>query len=118
MVDSFWNGYGRNASKLFDLGQYEVYNRYKNADTPVELFIPDDFYYCYADLYFTDYHTSIKFDNKNLYDLYFFDVHRPESLGRNINGILLDSDYNQISMESLLSKCSEARSAIIKKKQK
>lgn len=115
MVDSFWNGYGRNASKLFDLGQYEVYNRYKNADTPVELFIPDDFYYCYADLYFTDYHTSIKFDNKNLYDLYFFDVHRPESLGRNINGILLDSDYNQISMESLLSKCSEARSAIIKK---
>ncbi len=115
MVDSFWNGYGRNASKLFDLGQYEVYNRYKDPNTPLELFIPDDFYYCYADLYFTDYHTSIKFDNKNLYDLYFFDVHRPESLGRNINGILMDSDYSQISVESLLRKCSEARSVIIKK---
>lgn len=77
-------------------------------------FIPDDFYYCYADTFFTNYHTTIKLDNKNFYDLYFSDVKMPETIIRRIDGIFMDKAYRQLSFQQSINACSHKENVIIK----
>lgn len=111
----FWKEKGENTEKLFNLDQYSVYNKYKKGSEKLTDYIPDDFYYCYADTYFTNYHVSIKLDNKNMYDLYFNDVKLPECIVRKINGILMDSKYYAIDLETAVEKCIDKKNVIIKK---
>lgn len=98
-IDSFWKNFHPEYAKLFNVDQYKVYKKYLINDAELSHYIPDDFYYCYADTYFTDYHTSIIFDNKNYYDLYFNDFRTPECIGRNIDGVMMDKNYNSVSLD-------------------
>lgn len=107
-TESFWAQYHKKANRYYDLGQYEVYNKYCKDKSILQYYIPDDFYYCYADTFFTNYHNSIKIDNKNLYDLLFKGVKLPETIVRNINGLLLDGNYNILSKEEAIKICVDA----------
>lgn len=113
-IVAFWKQFAKKAPILFDMDQYAVYNRYLPEGADLSRYIPDDFYYCYADTFFTNYHTSVKFDNKNLYDLYFKDINRPTSIVRNIGGALLDSDYNPIDLHQAVTLCCDAGNIIVK----
>lgn len=96
------------------MNQYAVYNKYCDDPAVLHKYIPDDFYYCYADTLFTNYHTSVRVDNKNLYDLYFRDVNRPRCVVRNIDGVLLDSDYARIDIDRAIGLCASAGNVIVK----
>lgn len=113
-IESFWAQYHKKANRYYDLGQYEVYNKYCKDKSILQYYIPDDFYYCYADTFFTNYHNSIKIDNKNLYDLLFKGVKLPETIVRNINGLLLDGNYNILSKEEAIKICVDAGDVVIK----
>jgi hypothetical protein len=113
-IKSFWRTYNLKADLLFKQDFYSIYaNSCENSDL-LQYYIPDDFYYCYADTYFTNYHTSIKLDNKNLYDLYFYDVQKPKCIGRRIEGVYLDADYNPTTLKSIIVRCQNAGNIIIK----
>lgn len=113
-IENLWKSLHPSAMKLFDLEQYSIYNKYCTDPDTLCFYIPDDFYYCYADTFFTNYHTSIKLDNKNLYDLYFHDINRPTSIVRNIDGKLMDFAYREISIHEAISICNECNNVIIK----
>lgn len=114
-IQSLWNTYSKKYAKLTNLAFYAVYKKYKDISDNLADYFPDDFFYCYVDKYFTNYHTSIKLDNKNMYDLYFHDVVRPHTIARKMDGILLDRDYNITSLDKVINSCIESKDVIIKK---
>lgn len=112
---SFWKRFDKNSHKLYTIEQYAVYNKYLKEGSRLIDYIPDDFYYCYADTYFTNYHKSIIIDDKNLYDLYFKDVNRPRSVIRKISGVLMDSEYKIIESKQAVDLCMLHDSVVFKK---
>ena len=80
----------------------------------MKYYIPDDFYYCYADNFFSNYHISVRLDNKNLYDLYFHNVHMPVTVIRRIEGVFMDRSYQQISINQAIDACCQTGNVIIK----
>ena len=96
LISDFWKSIHPKAEGFYSQKWYSVYNNYCKNEDDIVLYLPDDFYYCYLDNYYTNYHTSIKLDNKNMYDMYFHDVNKPKSIVRKQNGILMDSGYNII----------------------
>ena len=116
-IATFWRSIcnNRKCTRLYNLDYYGVYNKYKRENESIIDYIPDDFYYCYADTYFTNYHTSIKLDNKNMYELYFHDVCRPECIIRKVDGVIMDSSYQVIDKSVALSLCSHCEEVVVKK---
>ena len=111
-IQSLWNTYSKKYTKLTNLAFYTVYKKYMDISDNLADYFPDDFYYCYVDKYFTNYHTSIKLDNKNMYDMYFHDVVRPHTIARKMDGILLDRDYNITSLDKIINSCIESKDVI------
>ena len=113
-IKKFWHTFHKNATKLFNLDWYSVYNKHKKETDELLYYIPDDFYFCYFDTYFTNYHVSIELDNKNMYDLYFHDINRPTTLVRKMNGILLNYAYAPIDIDYAVNLCILNNDVIIK----
>ena len=114
-IRSFWRQYSKRCNKLYNINQYNIYNRYKQDGESLIDYFPDDFYYCYIDDYLTNYHSSIKVDNKNMYELYFHDINKPLCVIRKLNGVLLDADYNAINIDQAIELCKKHQSVVIKK---
>ena len=111
---SFWKSFSKNTERLYNISQYTVYNKYINEGFEIIDYIPDDFYYCYADTYFTNYHTSIKIDDKNMYDLYFHDINMPKCVLRKINGALMTYNYDIIDLQDAVDLCMKYDRIVIK----
>lgn len=112
-IIAFWQKFHKKATSLFSIKQYYVYKTYLTGGN-LRYFIPDDFYYCYADIFFTNRHISVRLDNKNLYDLYFYDVKMPFTITRRIDGVFMDKAYRQISLHQAIDACCHHGNVIIK----
>lgn len=115
-IESFWHPYlkGWRARKSFDMSWFDIYNRTNVFGYDLRYYIPDSYYYCIVDRFFSDALNAPVLDDKNMYDLYFSDVNQPMTIARKIDGLFMDEKYNIISEEEVMQKCQENGSAIIK----
>jgi hypothetical protein len=81
----------------------------------LEFFIPDDFYYFYVDEFFAKRKECKIIDDKNLYDLLFYDVPQPRTIVRCVDGVLMGADYQAISHEHFISLIKKEKRVIVKK---
>ena len=77
-------------------------------------YIPLDIQYCYIDDWFNDTESALILDDKNMYDLYFYDVNRPKTIGRIINGTLFDEHYSKLTIDELVERCVKSENVILK----
>ena len=94
-----------------------MYNKYLDNKDQLDKCLPDDFYYSYVDSFLTNYHFSVKFDNKNLYDLYYPDVLKPKCVARKIEGAYLNDRYMPVSIDEVVKRCVTVSNVIIKQTQ-
>lgn len=114
-IEAFWRGLMKfHAPYVVNLKYYDVYNRVCKDKSKLKYYIPDSFFYAFIDEFFTNPQRSTCLDDKGLYDLYFHDIVRAETIARKVNGVFLDSDYNPIRVSDFLGKCVEAGEVVIK----
>lgn len=77
-------------------------------------YIPLDLFYCFIDEWFNHDLEAYALDDKNMYDLYFYDVKRPKTIVRKMNGFMLDENYMPLTLEQAVKRCKQQKS-IIKK---
>lgn len=116
IIKSYWKPFLNNyfAKKAFDVKWFDVYNYTNLFGYKLERYIPDGYYYSVVDPYLTNVMESYVMDDKNMYDLYFPDVKRPQTILHKIDGIFLDENYNIISEEEAVNKCTRNGEIIIK----
>ena len=78
-------------------------------------YIPDDLFFIYLDPYYNNVIAAKWLDDKSLYDLLFADVKRPITIARKMGGKLLDKDYNNANVETIINQCKAQGEVIIKK---
>ena len=115
-IDAFWTKFlePKLREKLVDYQYYNVFKNVINDGQRLSSFIPDTFYYAYVDDYFTNPQHSNPCDDKNLYDLYFYDVNKAKTLFRKVNGLFLDDNYSEISQKQAISIAKENPEIVIK----
>ena len=113
---AFWKPYLNNrwAKLAFDIKWFNVYNKANLFGYQLKYYIPDSFYYCIVDTYFSDIRKSRILDDKNMYDLYFYDVNQPKTICRVQDGLFLDANYNIISEDEAIRLCEANKNIIIK----
>lgn len=113
-IDTIWKG------RKFDYGWFEFYNslminsHHKPLEYPIEWYIPNDYFYAKIDPYFNKIEQGRALDDKNIYDLLFKGVNQPQTIGRIIDGVILDADYKTITKKSLLDACVNSKTVIFK----
>ena len=107
------NLYGKYGIKI-DYRWFDFYNYIKESPNDIEYYLPHDIYFNKIDPYFSEPFLSKVIDDKNYYDIYFFDIKRPKTIIRKINGLILDNQYNIITLDEALSLCRSEDNIIIK----
>ena len=77
-------------------------------------YLPDNLYYSYIDPYFNQITKARVLDDKNIYDLLFHDVLRPETIARKIDGNFLNADFIPVSFDEIKSFCKSTDGVILK----
>ena len=77
-------------------------------------YLPLDIQYCFIDDWFNNTQEALIMDDKNWYDLFFFDVNRPKTIARITRHLFFDSDYNNISLDEVVKRCSAEKHVILK----
>ncbi len=115
-IKEFWNKYNIGEKQFpFDKLDYCVYNSIWEEERNICKFIPYDFWHCYIDPYLSNPVETIKYDDKNFYDLYFKGVSLPITLVRKIDqNIYLDSSYLQIKEADVVEICKKEEEVILK----
>ena len=109
-IKKIWNGIYVNS----------IWNRYYNGierETNGKFdarYIPLDMEACFIDDWFNNTIAAQAIDDKNMYDMYFYDVNMPKTVGRIINRSFFDEKYHSISIDSLLERCLLAKHVIMK----
>ena len=112
VIKDYWNSLGVPESQI-DYRWFEFYNTFCQDKSTLKYYIPDNWFYCYVDLFFSDYKKAEIFDDKSLYDLLFYDVNRPSTIARSIRGVFVDENYSIISYQDVLDKCKNANNGIV-----
>jgi len=99
--------------KSFDDRWLSLY-RYAIPNVDLTNYIPDDYFYCHVDPVFSKPRTAKIIDDKNLYDLLFYDAKRPKTVVRLNKGIILDRKYNMIDIDKALAICKNSNNLIFK----
>lgn len=115
-IDIFWTKFlpKEALEEFIDYRWYDVYNNLDNRSSDLKYYIPDTFYYAFIDEYFTNPQWSNPCDDKNLYDLLFHDILRPQTIIRKIGSLILDENYNKLTLEEAIIRCSSYPSVIFK----
>ena len=115
-VLAFWEKYLRNrlVKKSFDIRWFDVYNSIRPNQTDLKFYIPDGFYYCMVDTFFSNHEACYMMDDKNLYDLYFPEAKRPLTIIRKEKELFFDANYNIISVDKAIQLCKQQDKIIIK----
>lgn len=96
-IKEFWKPYCRVSPK------WAQYYAAKNSQFDPR-YIPNDLYYTKIDQYFNSRKLGYGFNDKNYYSKIFAGIKQPEIVVRKINSLILDENYNQISIEEAKSK--------------
>ena len=107
----FWQPFKNVADEM---QWFEFYNSFCSDKRQLKYYIPDSIMYLDIDLTLTDPARSHQLDDKNLYDLYFKDAKLPRAIVRKCNGVILDKDYQLMTIEQAVDLCRK-ESQIIKK---
>lgn len=115
-IDAFWAPYmtPEVRDRLVDYRYYEVFKSTIKEGERLCDYIPDSFFYLFIDEYFTNPQHSSPFDDKNLYDLLFYDIDRPTTVFRKVKDLLLDRDYNMLTFDQVMAKVKEYGEVILK----
>ena len=116
-IQAFWEPYLKGMS-LFDLRHFSFYKYVQSVHKtkwPLSYYMPDDFWEVYVDAFLTNPKMSKVLDDKNLYDLYFYDINRPRTIFRKIGDVFLDKDYQIIDFDTVCQFCNLEDEIIIKK---
>lgn len=120
-IDAFWLKYLSPNSRtntlldgFVDYRFYDVYNKVLRPGERLCEYMPDTFYGAFVDEFYTNPQHSNACDDKNLYDLYFHDIARPNTLFRKMNNIYLDRLYNEITLGQAMSIAREQGEVILK----
>lgn len=111
-IIDFWKPY-RNISS--ELGWFEFYNQICQDSDQLKFYIPESVYYSDIDTFFSNPRRAESMDDKNLYDLFFSNVRMPETIVRKTNGVLLDKEYQAITIQQALDLC-KSHGCVISKK--
>lgn len=116
-IKEFWSPYikGFYARKSFDLKWFDIYNSLNMNNHTLEYYIPDDFYHCFVDAFYSHPKRAKVLDDKNMYDMYFSDIKQPRTIARKIKGLYMNATYKLISQDELINHCIGAENIIIKK---
>lgn len=115
-IDALWARYLTpvQRDKLIDYKYYDVYNSLKREGEHLCDYMPDPFYCAFIDDYYENPQHSKPCDDKNLYDLYFYDIRRPETIFRKSFGLFLDGHYDEISLDRAITMAREHGEVILK----
>ncbi len=115
-ISTFWKPYLKTYKEkyAFDIRWFDMYNRTNLFGADLATYIPDGYYYGIIDKCLTNGLDANTIDDKNLYDLFFYDVNQPITIARKVRGVYLDAEYNIISEEEVIEKCINNKSVIIK----
>lgn len=114
-IKKFWEEIGYIHPELFDEGFFEVYNATETDKSKLKYYIPDSFFYAFVDFYFANPVRSSAVDDKNLYDLMFSDVKRPETIARKIDGHFMSADYKPMTYNDVVDSCRKEKCFVVKK---
>ena len=110
-ISAYWKPY-RNIDK--EMHWFAFYNAFCDDKSQLKHYIPDGVYFTDMDFPFTNPRRSDDLDDKNMYDLYFHDVPMPETVIRIMDGVILDKDYQLITIDQALALCQEAQRVVCK----
>lgn len=115
-IEVFWNPYKKSwlAKKCWDIRWFDIYNRTNIFDYDLRKYIPDSYYYCIVDPYFNKPQCATVLDDKNFYDLLFYDIYQPKTIFHKQDNILLNSDYQITSEHEVIKRCEYLGKVIIK----
>ena len=116
-IHAFWAPFLRGRS-LFDFRYFSFYKYVQSMSKtqwPLSYYIPDDFWEVYVDAFLTNPKKSKVVDDKNLYDLYFYDINQPRTIFRKIGDVFLDKEYQVIDFDNVFQLCCCEDEIIIKK---
>ncbi len=110
-IDDFWRQYLPPVAieKFIDYRYYDFFKTVQSEGEKLYQYVTHSFF-AFIDDYYTDPQNSAPCDDKNLYDLYFYDVKRPKTIFRKIRGMFLDENYHEITFNEairLAKKCEE-----------
>lgn len=106
-VDMFWKKYRKISPKW---GWY--YASKNGIEDP--RYIPNDLYYTKIDQHFNNRKLGWGFNDKNYYSLIFPGVRQPETVVRNIGGILEDEHYGLMTKEAALASICQNEEVVCK----
>lgn len=106
--NEYWERFGKHYSP-----KWGWYYAARNGIDDVR-YIPATLYYTRIDQHFNRKKLGWGFNDKNYYSLIFRDIKQPETLVRNIGGMLFDDEYNQISVNKAISIISQFQEIIYK----
>lgn len=109
-IKTFWRRY----PVKVDTRWFDVYNTLNPNATNLEYYMPHDIYYSYIDPFFSNVAKAKAYDDKNMYDIYFYDIVQPLTVLRINNGIYTDADYQLISFNRAIDLCRQYKELIIK----
>lgn len=108
-INSIWGDY----SSRINMDWFALYKSIGH-EYDLKLYIPDDFYYMYIDAFFAKRNACLTLDDKNLYDLLFYDVPQPPTVARKIGDVYLASDYSKIDYEEFVRLCMNGNKIVLK----
>ncbi len=99
-----------------DKGWIQFYNSIQRENNAVfdARYIPLDIQYCFIDDWFNDTQPALLMDDKNMYDMFFFDVKKPQTVARIVYNRFFDENYNNLSIEQVVGRCTERKHVIFK----
>lgn len=115
-IDAFWSRYltPSQRDKLIDYRCYDIYNNVLRDGERLCEYMPDTFYGGFIDDHYGNPQHSKPVDDKNLYDLFFHDINRPKILFRKMYDMLLDGNYNEITLDSAVAIAREHGEVVLK----
>jgi hypothetical protein len=114
-IDDFWGEFlGANIrEKIVDYRYYDFFKHIKGDGEKVSQYV-NNYFYAFIDDFFTNPQRTDPCDDKNLYDLYFQDVKRPQTIFRKLRNIYLDENYQEISQQQAIKRARECEEVILK----
>ena len=114
-IDTFWGEFLSEdlRDKIVD---YRYYDFFKNIMSPGEQLSQyvNNLFYAFIDEYYSNPQYSNSCDDKNLYDLYFYDVNRPKTVFRKLRSVFLDESYQEINLNEAIKRAKDCEEVILK----
>lgn len=109
-IKSLWKKY---VNKV-DNSAFIFYKRFCQDESKLPYYLPEDIYYPFIDMHFSNAYNASIYDNKNLYDMYFHDISQAKTIVRYMNGMYINENYDVVSKNNAFLLCQQSKQIILK----